>query len=303
MRRISNLNIFTISKQFNRYYSQSIQSLVPSLAFIGGGQMAEAMLKALHSSNLQRMEDVTIYDVNSDRLEYMRTTYGVKTNDDINEAVRDADLVILACKPQNLGDVAKSVDKINGVLMSILAGTAVSTMQRLFNTKLVIRCMPNTPATVQEGMTVWFASKEVPSDIVQKAKQLLLCTGDEILVKDEALVDMSTAISGTGPAYVFLTVEAMVDAAVHMGLPRAMATRLVNKTIKGSVVYAQSSGHSVSTLRNNVTSPGGTTASALYQLEKGGYRTVMADAVWACYRRALELGGDDSNVGPGRTKQ
>jgi len=103
--------------------------------------------------------------------------------------------------------------------------------------------------------------------------------------------------------YVFLTVEAMVDAAVHMGLPRAMATRLVNKTIKGSVVYAQSSGHSVSTLRNNVTSPGGTTASALYQLEKGGYRTVMADAVWACYRRALELGGDDSNVGPGRTKQ
>mmetsp|Transcript_18572 Transcript_18572/g.30955 ORF Transcript_18572/g.30955 Transcript_18572/m.30955 type:complete len:164 (-) Transcript_18572:1045-1536(-) len=162
--------------------------------------------------------------------------------------------------------------------------------------------MPNTPASILEGMTVWYPAAEVSPETIDRARQLLEMTGTALQVNAENMLDMATAISGTGPAYVFLTMEAMIDTAVHIGIPREMAKIMVGNTVKGSAIYALENEASVSDLRYNVTSPGGTTASALYELEKGGYRTVVADAVWAAYRRSLELGNEDSNVGPGRSK-
>lgn len=265
--------------------------------------MAEAFIAALHSSGLQDMGKVCINDVNDSRLDTLKKKYGVGTTLNVNEAVDNADLVVLACKPQHLSYVSKSITTpIKGVVLSILAGKRIDEIQEKFNTKLVIRTMPNTPASISQGMTVWHPAASVPEDIIEKSKALLKLTGSALMVNDENMLDMATAISGTGPAYVFLTMEAMIDTAVHIGIPREIAKTLVANTVKGSAMYAMQSDESITDLRYNVTSPGGTTASALYQLESGGYRTVVADAVWAAYRRSLELGDIDSNVGPGRTQ-
>ena len=129
---------------------------------------------------------------------------------------------------------------------------------------------------------------------------MLLWRPFQIYVDEEKYVDMSTSISGSGPAYIFMLMEAMIDAGVHMGFPRDKATTLVYHTLLGSTLYAMETGEHPAILRNNVTSPSGTTASALYELENGRFRTVIKDAMWACYRRSLEMGGNESNVGPGR---
>jgi len=133
------------------------------------------------------------------------------------------------------------------------------------------------------------------------ANNILACFSSQIYVDDEKYVDMSTSISGSGPAYIFILMEAMIDAGVHMGFPRDKATTLVYHTLLGSTLYAMETGEHPAILRNNVTSPSGTTASALYELENGKFRTVIKDAMWACYRRSWEMGGHESNVGPGRT--
>jgi pyrroline-5-carboxylate reductase len=150
--------------------------------------------------------------------------------------------------------------------------------------------MPNTPGQIGEGITVWTASKETSQAQRKFARQILRALGDEIFVEDEYYLDMATALSGTGPAYVFLFMEALIDAGVHMGFPRRIAEQLVLQTIRGSVSYFESAGRHPATLRNQVTSPGGTSAEALYYLEKAGFRTAISRAVWAAYQRSLELG-------------
>jgi pyrroline-5-carboxylate reductase len=150
--------------------------------------------------------------------------------------------------------------------------------------------MPNTPAQIGEGITVWTATPEVPETERKQAKALLGALGEELFMEDEKFLDMATALSGTGPAYVFLFMEALIDAGVHMGFSRWDAERLVLQTVRGSVDYAKQSGKHPAELRNQVTSPGGTSAEAIYQLEKGGLRTVLSRAVYAAYRRSVELG-------------
>jgi pyrroline-5-carboxylate reductase len=244
--------------------------------------MAEAYLRAMDLQKFQSPKDTTIVDVNEPRLEYLKKTYGVNTTLDINHCLKDADIILLSCKPQSIKSIASSITTpITGHILSIVAGANVKELQESFKTKKIIRCMPNTPAAVIEGMTVWYASPDSDADVVKVCKNIMESTGDAIKVSEEVYLDMATAVSGSGPAYVFLTMEAMVDAAVHVGFPRHIATRLVIQTLKGSVAYAEQSAANVQELRNNVTSPGGTTASALYELERGGFRTVVADAVWA----------------------
>jgi len=154
----------------------------------------------------------------------------------------------------------------------------------------VIRSMPNTPAQIGEGMTVWTAGEAVSELQRGWARMVLGSFGHEQYVADESYLDMATALSGTGPAYVFMFMEAMIDAGVHMGFPRYMAEELVMQTILGSVRYAQATGRHPAELRNGVTSPGGTTAAAMSELERGGLRTVLSDGIWAAYRRSVELG-------------
>jgi pyrroline-5-carboxylate reductase len=154
----------------------------------------------------------------------------------------------------------------------------------------VVRAMPNTPAQIGQGITVWTATPEVSSLQKQQAQAILGSLGDEIFFGEEEYLDMATALSGTGPAYVFMFMEAMIDAGVHMGFSRRVATQLVFQTMRGSIEYAAYSGKHVAELRNQVTSPGGTTAEALYHMEKGGLRTVLSRGIFAAYQRSIALG-------------
>eukprot|EP00899_Mesostigma_viride_P013374 jgi/Mesvir1/22037/Mv12269-RA.1 len=188
------------------------------------------------------------------------------------------------------------------MLLSIVAGYPMGKFEAAFGASSIVRAMPNTPAMIQEAITVWTCSRDMPKERRAAASMLLGAFGDEVYVEDEKFLDMATALSGSGPAYIFLVMEAMVDAAVHMGFPRSLGQRLVLQTIYGSSKLAMAKNNHLAELRNDITSPGGTTASAIYFLEKGCFRTVVSDAVWAAYRRALELGGNNSNVGPGRNE-
>ena len=159
-----------------------------------------------------------------------------------------------------------------------------------FDHEAIIRAMPNTPAQIGEGMTVWTASPAVTESHFAQARTILTAMGKELYVEEEGELDMATAVSGTGPTYVFLLMEALVDAAVHLGFSRRDARELVIQTVEGSVKYAAQSDQHLARMRNLVTSPGGTSAEAIYQLEKGGMRTVLSKAVWAAYQKSRLLG-------------
>ena len=144
---------------------------------------------------------------------------------------------------------------------------------------------------IGEGISVWTAAREVSQEQREQARAILSALGQEVYVEDEGYLDMATALSASGPAYVFLFIEALIDAGVQMGFPRRVAQKLVLQTVRGSAVFAQETGLHPAILRNMVTSPGGTTAEALYQLEKGGLRATVSRAVWAAYQKARHLGG------------
>jgi pyrroline-5-carboxylate reductase len=157
----------------------------------------------------------------------------------------------------------------------------------------IVRAMPNTPAQIGEGITVWTATSEVTPDQSEQTRLILGAMGETVYVDHERFMDMATALSGTGPAYVLLMMEAMVDAGVHLGFSRRIAEKLVIQTMHGTVEYARQSDKHPATLRNEVTSPGGTSAEALFQLESGGLRTVLARAIWAAYQRSVALGSNN----------
>jgi pyrroline-5-carboxylate reductase len=174
--------------------------------------------------------------------------------------------------------------------MTIVAGVRAESLVRALGTPSVVRVMPNTPGQIGCGISVWTATEAVPPEGRNKARAILSALGVDEFVTHESELDMATALSGTGPAYIFLFMEALVDAGVHLGFSRRVAFRLVVETMRGAVEFAATSPHHLAKLRNQVTSPGGTSAEALYQLEKGRIRTVLSDGVSAAYRRCVELG-------------
>lgn len=283
------------------------------LCILGGGNMAEAIVSSLYTTRNQPMESITVVDLDQVKLHSLRKSFGVYTTLSAKEGVDGADLVLLCIKPQNIDVVSEELSTFdfrdrNTVLLSIVAGCTVQVLKGAFPTcERIIRTMPNTPSAVLEGITLWYPDQQqkkgtkISEEDMERVKRLLSSFGEEVLVNDESFLDMGTAISGSGPAYVFLMAECLIDAGVHLGFPRAIAEKLALSTIRGSTSYAMRSPESLSELRYKVTSPGGTTASALYELEKGRFRTVLTDAVWAAHRRARELGEKNPNVGPGRT--
>lgn len=180
--------------------------------------------------------------------------------------------------------------KPEGLVLSIVAGARIGAMAAGLDHQAIVRAMPNTPAQIGEGMSVWTATAAVSEEQRRQAQSILQALGEEIYVEDEDYLDMATALSGTGPAYVFLFMEAMIDAGVHLGFSRRIAQQLVLQTVRGSVDFARQSVAHPAELRNVVTSPGGTSAEALYQLEKGGFRTVLSRAIWAAYQKSQYLG-------------
>jgi pyrroline-5-carboxylate reductase len=266
-----------------------------SIAFVGAGVMAESIIAGLLAKGMLPAERIVASHPREERRRLLEERHGITTTATNREAVDGADLVLLTIKPQVLQQV---MHQLHGqlsprqVVISIIAGASLTTLRRGIGHDAVVRVMPNTPAQISEGMSVWCATEEV-SDGQREAIRLVLgALGEEIEVETEKYVDMATALSGTGPTYVFLMMEALIDAGVHMGFPRHLAEEIVLQTVSGSVSFARSSGKHMAELRNMVTSPGGTSAEAIYQMEKGGLRTVLSRSVYAAYQKTQVLAAE-----------
>lgn len=267
------------------------------LAFIGSGAMAEAMIKGILKQGLVSPLLIVASGPRAERGQQLQERYGVRWSTSNAEAVAEADVVVLSVKPQILPRVLPELTgkiKPDALVLSIVAGARIATLSAGLAHEAVARAMPNTPAQIGAGMTVWTVSRQTNAEQRDHAQSMLGALGEELFAEDENYLDMATALSGTGPAYVFLFMEALIDAGVHMGFSRRISQKLVIQTIIGSAQFAQESGVHPAELRNMVTSPGGTSAEALYQLEKGGLRTVVSRAVWAAYQKSRMLGGAKS---------
>ena len=265
------------------------------ISFIGGGVMAEALISGVLRSGLITPDNISVSEPVSARRKHLTNTHSIRVEPTANSVVPGADLVVLAVKPQNLDEVMPGLRKLLGneqSVASIIAGARITTLSKGLGTKAVIRIMPNTPAQIGAGMTVWSATDAVPPRILNITKGMLDTLGTELQVKDEKLIDMATALSASGPAYVFLFIEALIDAGVYMGMPRDMSTMLTIQTVLGSAQMVQETGQHPAKMRDMVTSPGGTTAEALRALENAGFRRAIIDAVAAAYHKSRQLGGD-----------
>jgi pyrroline-5-carboxylate reductase len=263
------------------------------IAFIGGGNMGEAMLAAVLEDGLAKPEAIWVSDVSLTRRKSLVQQYGVAAMASNLEAISGKEIVVLAVKPQNLAEVMNELGGHLGsdqVVLSIVAGARIDTLSRGLRHGAIARAMPNTPAQIGEGMTVWTATPEVTGEQKGLVGAILGAMGAEIYVDNEKYIDMATAVSGSGPAYFFLMVESLIEAAVAIGLPRDMAGKLAVQTMLGSGRLIQHSGVEPAELRRRVTSPGGTTARAIEQLEKGEFTELVKRAVQAAYDRARELG-------------
>jgi pyrroline-5-carboxylate reductase len=266
-----------------------------TIATVGSGVMAEAMIAGLLRGRLVEPDAVVASHPRADRRDSLASEYGIRTVASNAAAVEGADVVLLAIKPQMLGRVGPELRPVlqrGQLVLSIIAGGTAAALTGILGHDQVVRAMPNTPARLGHGMTVWYATPETTDEQRAQAAALLGALGHELEVDDERFVAMATAVSGTGPTYVFLVMEALIDAAVHLGFPRHVAHDLVIETLEGSTFFARQSGDHPAVLRNMVTSPGGTSAAALHELESGRLRTVLSEAVWAAYRRTVELGDE-----------
>jgi pyrroline-5-carboxylate reductase len=271
------------------------------IAFIGSGTMAEAMIRGLLSQKLVKPEQIIASGPRADRGKHLAQRHKIRVTTDNQEAAEEGQIVILAVKPQVLPEVMSEIRghlRRQDLVLSIIAGMPIRIIADGLAHAAVVRAMPNTPAQIGQGITVWTITPEVSGKQKEQARAILASLGQEIFVDDEDYLDMATALSGTGPAYVFLLMEAMIDAGVHMGFSRRVASQLVVQTMRGSIEFADRSNLHVAELRNQVTSPGGTTAEALYHMEKGGLRTVISRGIWAAYQRSIALGKGKKRAEP-----
>lgn len=263
------------------------------IAIIGGGVMGEAIASAIIRGGVSSPEEIKIGEINERRIIELEERYGVKCFPDNEEVIRNTDFLILSVKPQSLPEIFKDIGgKIDGgqVVMSIIAGASLRKLKGGLQHDKVIRVMPNTPAQIGEGVSVWTASDEVSYEERERAREILSTFGYEIYVPDEVYIDMATAVSGSGPAYIFYFVEAMIEGAVNIGLPRDKAREMVIKTILGSIKMLEETGKHPAELRDLVTSPAGTTSEALLKLEEENFKASLIKAIRSAYERAKELG-------------
>lgn len=281
------------------------------LSFIGCGVMAEAIIAGLLRQRLVTPQQITGSHPRAARREELYERYGIHVLESNREAaifepssveasndLPARSIVVLGVKPQRLSLVLgelKGALKPVQLVLSIVAGARLETIATELMHGAVVRTMPNTPAQIGQGMTAWTATSEVSDEQQRQVRAMLNALGREIYVENERMIDMATALSATGPTYIFLVMEALVDAGVHMGFSRHVAQELVLQTMLGSVLFAQESHKHPAELRNMVTSPGGTSAEAIYQMEKGSLRTVLSKAVYAAFNRAVALGGKKKN--------
>ncbi len=263
------------------------------IAFIGGGVMAEAIIGGILGQGIAQPGEVCVAEPVETRRQTLADRYGVSTWADNGEAVQHGELVVLSVKPQNLAEVLQELRgtvKSNQAVLSIVAGARMESIVAGLGHDAVIRVMPNTPAQIGAGMSVWTATASVNGRFRETTRSILQTLGEELYVTDEKYIDMATALSASGPAYVFLFIESLVDAGVYLGMSQEMARKLALQTVLGSARLVQETGKHPAELRDMVTSPGGTTAEALRKLEEGGFRAAVLSAVAAAYEKSKQLG-------------
>lgn len=268
------------------------------LAFIGCGVMGESMLAGLVVNGIVDAANISASHPREDRRADLAARYGIRTYESNAEAARELaghenSAVVLCVKPQRLKKVLADLDgviHVEQLVVSIVAGATISHLAQELGTAKVVRAMPNTPSQIGAGITAWTCTEAVGGIERGHVREMLTALGKELFVETENMIDMATSLSATGPTYIFMVMEALTDAGVHMGFSRDMAKELVQETMLGSVRFAMASHKHPAELRNMVTSPGGTSAEAIYQMEKGSLRTVLSKAVYSAYKRAVELG-------------
>lgn len=263
------------------------------IAFIGGGNMGEAILASLLEKKLCKPADISVSDIAQPRLDYLKMKYGVAVTDKNAEAVSGKDVIVLAVKPQHINEALTDLKnnlQPGQLILSIAAGITISAITRGSGHRSVVRSMPNTPAQLGLGMTGWTATRDVTASQKALAGAILGAMGKEIYFEDEASLDAVTAVSGSGPAYFYLFAESLIDAAVGLGLTRKNAEILVKQTMLGAAHLMNGSDKSPAELRRNVTSKGGTTEQAVKVFEESGLAQLVGEAAKAACRRARELG-------------
>ena len=264
------------------------------IAFIGGGVMAEAIIKGIVSANVADGGDISVGEPIESRRAHLSDTYGVRATPDNSEAMDGASITVLAVKPQTLPRVYAQLAgnlKADNTIVSIVAGATMRTLTEGLNHAPIIRVMPNTPAQIGAGITMWTASDSVPAETTGATRAIVQTLGDEIYADDEHMIDMATALSASGPAYVFLFIESLIDAGVYLGLSRAVSWQLALQTVLGSAQLVKDTGIHPAELKDMVTSPGGTTIEALRAFEDGRFRALIFSAVNAAYEKSKALGG------------
>ncbi len=255
--------------------------------------MAEALIGGVIDGHITPADRIRVSEPVEARRQYLEEKYGLKSYASNGDVLPGADLVVLAIKPQTLPYVAPELKEVlseGNTVVSIIAGATIKTLTGGLGHASIIRVMPNTPAQIGEGMSVWTATNSVSKENRDGTGALLRTLGKEVYVPDEKLIDMATAVSASGPAYVFLFIEAMIDAAVYLGMARDMARTLVLQTVLGSTRLVEETGRHPAELKDMVTSPGGTTIEALKAFEDGGFRATVFNAVNAAYEKSKALG-------------
>ena len=252
--------------------------------------MAEAIITGVLDAGLDA--DITVGEPVAARREALAKIPGLSVTPDNASAVSGADIVVLAVKPQQFDAVAESLAQVlkpEQTVLSIMAGVKMHSIGLKLNHRRLVRVMPNMPMQIRQGISAWTASDEVPAEVIDFTGQMLRALGDELKFSDESYVDMATALSASGPGYVFMFIESLADAGVKIGLPVHVARHLATQTVLGSAALAKETKRHPAELKNMVTSPGGTTAAGLQALEDRGFRAAVVAGVEAAYRRGEEL--------------
>ncbi|MCX7104543.1 MAG: pyrroline-5-carboxylate reductase [Methylococcales bacterium] len=270
------------------------------IGFIGGGNMASSLISGLIASG-HSPQDLWVSDINQDTLKLLAKNLDVNTSTNNDEIINAVDVVVLAVKPQILSTVAKnataSIQQKQPLVVSIAAGISQQSLsQWLGNNIAIVRCMPNTPALVLTGATALHANAQVTAEQHDLAENIMRSVGIALWVNDESELDVVTAVSGSGPAYYFLLMEAMEKAAIEMGMNEVTARLLVQQTALGAAKIALESSESPEQLRKRVTSPGGTTQQALETFEEGGFTALVSKALHAARDRSIEMSKQTGNT-------
>ena len=264
------------------------------IGFIGAGNMAEAIISGLIKKALITPQEITVFDVKPERMDHLRSVFGIECAASVQKLVRSRDIIILAIKPNQIATLLQGIkgSLAGKLIISIAAGVTLKSMLGVLGAEAkIVRVMPNTPALVGQGATVLAASSSCTEPEKEIAKEIFFAVGI-CLEMEEKFINAVTALSGSGPAFCFLFMEAMCDGAVKAGLPRDVALRLAAATMKGAASMVLELGKHPGQLKDMVTSPSGTTIEGISVLESKGFRSAVIEAVTAAYKRAEAMSGE-----------